>query len=283
VPSATLIEKCCLIANPVAGNPTHYLVEQAFAHKGLDWRFMTFEVEPERLSDAIRGIRAMGFRGVKVAEPFQESAIEHLDDLSERARRCGSVNVITAEGDRLIGDNSEGAALVDLVRVVNDPAGRRSMVVGTGRIARAIAMALAEAGASSVVVAGRNAVAGQRLVELVQQQTSAPASLVDLSSGTLAIEPDIAVLVNATSLGMTDAEAKLPLDPNSFRPPLVVVDVAYTTPRTWLTQEAAERGCQIIDGLALYVEQTALAIRTWTGTLPNMAAMREAAEEFLGI
>ena len=42
--SATLIEKCCLISNPVAGNPTHYLVEQAFAQKGLDWRFMTFEM-----------------------------------------------------------------------------------------------------------------------------------------------------------------------------------------------------------------------------------------------
>jgi shikimate dehydrogenase len=283
VPSATLIEKCCLIANPVAGNPTHYLVEQAFAHKGLDWRFMTFEVEPERLGDAIRGIRALGFRGVKVAEPFQESAIEHLDDLSERARRCGSVNVIVAEGDRLTGDNTEGLALVELIRQAIEPAGLRAMVIGAGRVARAIAVALADAGATSITIASRNATTGQRLVELIQQQTSAPASFVDLSSGTLAIEPDIAVLVNATSLGMADAEAKLSLDPNSFGPQLVVADVAYTTTRTWLTQQAVGRGCRIIDGLALYVEQTALAIRTWTGTMPNAAAMREAAEEFLGI
>ena len=85
--SATLIEKCCLIANPAAGNPTHYLVEQAFAQAGLDWRFMTFEVEPAQLGDAMRGIRALGFHGVKVGEPFNEAVIEHLDEVSDVARQ----------------------------------------------------------------------------------------------------------------------------------------------------------------------------------------------------
>jgi shikimate dehydrogenase len=283
VPSATLIEKCCLIAYPVAGNPTHYLIEQAFAHKDLDWRFMTFEVEPQRLGDAVRGIRALGFHGVKVAEPFQESAIEYLDELTDRARRCGSVNMITAEGDRLSGDNTEGAALVDLIRQSVDPVGNRSIVIGAGRIARAIALALADAGASAIIVASRKPAAGQRLVELIQQQPSVASSWIDLSSGPVAIEPDIAVLVNATSLGMSDAEAKLPLDPDSFNPKLVVADVAFTTSRTWLTQQAAQRGCTVVDGLALYVEQTAVAIRAWTGIMPNTSAMREAAEEFLGI
>jgi shikimate dehydrogenase len=97
------------------------------------------------------------------------------------------------------------------------------------------------------------------------------------------LEPDTAVLVNATSLGMDDPYAKLPFDPNSFASTLVVADVAYNTPRTWLTQQAAERGCRIIDGLSLYVEQTALALRAWTGIMPDTVEMREAAEEFLGI
>ena len=102
VTSPTLIEKCCLIAQPVAGNPTHFMIEQALA--GLDWRFMSFEVAPDRLGDAMRGIRALGFRGVKVAEPFHETVLEYLDDLSDRARRCGSVNCVTYDGARLIGD-----------------------------------------------------------------------------------------------------------------------------------------------------------------------------------
>jgi shikimate dehydrogenase len=272
-----------LIANPVAGNPTHYLVEQAFAQKGLDWRFMTFEVEPERLGDAMRGIRALGFRGVKVAEPFQESVREQLDQVTELARRAGSINVITADGNRLTGDNTEGPALVQLVRQHLNPAGCRVMIVGAGRLARAIAVALADAGCSAITVASRKKAAGQKLIELIQQQPATTASLVDLSSGALAVGAEIDLLVNASSLGMIDPGAKLPLDTNTFGPKLVVVDVAFTTSSTWLTRQAAERGCRVIDGLSLYVAQTALAIQQWTGVMPDITTMREAAEEFLGI
>lgn len=281
--SATLIEKCCLIACPVAGNPTQYLVEQAFGHKGLDWRFMTFEVEPARLADAMRGIRALGFHGVKIGEPFQETVIEHVDQLTDLARRCGSVNSITADGERLVGDNTEGPALVDLVRQLANPVGRRAMIVGSGRLARAVAIALADAGMSAITVTCRNAQRGQQLVELIQQQTPASASLVSFGGKSIAVDAEVAVLVNATSLGMANPEAKLPLDANSFGPKLVVADVAYNTPRTWLTQQAAERGCRIVDGLQLYVQQTALALRAWTEVTPDTLAMREAAEEFLGI
>ena len=283
MPSVTLIEKCCLIANPVAGNPTHYLIEQAFAHKGLDWRFMTFEVDPAVLGDAMRGIRALGFHGVKVGEPFQETILEHLDELTDTARRCGSVNLVTADGDRLVGDNTEGAALAELVRQHVNLVGRQAMIVGAGRVARAAAIALADAGVSTLIVASRNQAAGQQLVDQIQQHTAAAASLMPLTGALVAVDPEVAVLVNATSLGMNDPNAKLPIDANSFGPKLVVADVAYNTSRTWLTQQAAERGCRIVDGLSLYVQQTALALRAWTGVTPDTVAMREAAEEFLGI
>jgi shikimate dehydrogenase len=278
-----LIEKCCLIANPVAGNPTHYLVEQAFAHKGLDWRFMSFEVERNRLGDAVRGLAALGFHGVKVGEPFQESVIEHLDELTDAARRCGSVNCVTEAGNRFVGDNTEGAAFAELVRQHIQPVGRRALVIGSGRLARAIALALAEAGMADFTVVSRNASAGQQLVELLKQQTAAGGTWVDLGQGPVAIEPETALMVNATSLGTTDPDARLPLNVETLGPKMVVADAAYNTPRTWLTQQAAERGCRIIDGLSLYVQQTALAVRAWTGVAPDTVAMREAAEEFLGI
>jgi shikimate dehydrogenase len=283
VPSATLIEKCCLIANPVAGNPTHYLVEQAFAQSGLDWRFMTFEVEPERLGDAMRGIRALGFHGVKVAEPFQESVIEHVDGLTDLARRSGSVNVVTADGEKLVGDNTEGPALVELSRRQANPANRRAMILGAGRLARALAVALADVGFTEITVAARKAAAGQQLVEHIQSQTTASASAVDWSVGPVTIEAGVELLVNATSLGMTDADARLPIDLASLGPKPVVADVAFNTSHTWLTQQAAERGCRLIDGLSLYVEQSARAIQAWTGLKPDTTTMREAAEEFLGI
>jgi len=281
--SATLIEKCCLIANPAAGNPTHYLVEQAFVQTGLDWRFMTFEVEPAQLGDAMRGIRALGFHGVKIGDPFNEPVIEHLDEISDVARRCGSVNCVTANGERLVGDNTEGAALVELLHQHINPVGRRAVILGAGRVARAIAIALVDAGVTALTVASRKETAGQQLAELISQQIGASATYVALGANSLTIDADTAIVVNATSLGTANPEAKMPVNIESFGPKLVVAEVAYNTSRTWLTHHAAERGCRIIDGLSLYVQQTALALRAWTGRSADTVSMREAAEEFLGI
>jgi shikimate dehydrogenase len=282
VHSESLIEKCCLIANPAAGNPTQYLMEQAFERLGLDWRFMTFDVEPERLGDAMRGIRALGFHGVKVGEPFQSSVLEHVDEFTEAAKRAGSVNCITAAGERLKGDNTEGPALVSLIRKEVDPAGKRAAILGSGRLARVAGLELAGAGFANIMIVSRNATAGQELADAIQRQTKAPATFVPLA-GTVAIEPDTAVLVNATSLGSTKPDAKMPLDVESLTAKPVVVEVAYNTSRTWLTSQATQKGCRIIDGVSLYVEQTALALQTWTGEMTDTSAMREAAEEFLGI
>jgi shikimate dehydrogenase len=104
-----------------------------------------------------------------------------------------------------------------------------------------------------------------------------------MTATSIPIDAETAVLLNATTLGTERPEAKLPLNLESLTPKAVVADVAYSTSRTWLTQQAAERGCRIVDGLSLYVQQTALAFRSWTGVMPDVVPMREAAEEFLGI
>jgi shikimate dehydrogenase len=283
VTSATLIENCCFIANPVAGNPTQYLVEQAFAQKGLDWRFTTFEFALDKLADAMRGLKALGFHGIKVGEPFQEAVFEHVDELTDAARKCGSINCVTEQRERFVGDNTEGAALVELVRQQITPTGRRVMVIGSGRLARAIALALAEAGLSGMTIVSRNATTGQQLADLVKQHTAVETTHVALGPKAISIDSEIGVVVNATTLGTDRPDAKLPISVDTLGPKMVVCDVAYNTARTWLTQQAAERGCRVIDGLSLYVHQTALAFRAWTGAMPDTVSMREAAEEFLGI
>ncbi len=281
--SASLIEKCCLIGCPVAGNPTHYIVEQAFAHKGLDWRFMTFEVTPETLGDAMRGIRALGFRGVKVAEPHQEAVLDLVDELTDRAKLCRSVNCVTAEDDRLVGDNTEGLALVDLVRAHVDLSDRAALVVGAGRLARALAGGLALAGVDAITVASRSEAPGRKLAERLDDDTPASATWTELGKTPIAVGPEVAVLVNATSASTIDPTAPLPLDLSAADPKLVVADVAYNAARTWLTRQAASAGRPIIDGVQLYVQHTALALRTWTGVDLDATAMQEAAEEFLGV
>ncbi|MCC7474737.1 MAG: shikimate dehydrogenase [Pirellulales bacterium] len=284
MPSESLIEKCCLIANPATGNATQYLVEQAFERGDFDWRFMTFEVEPALLGDAMRGIRALGFHGVKIGDPFQTSVAEHVDEQTETARQSGSINCIRCTDGRLVGDDTTVAAFAALVRQGLDPVGKQATVLGSGRMARVIAIALANAGCSQVTIAARNSSAGQQLVETLRQVFPGTSSFNFLPlGGTGIVDADSALLVNATSLGSTKPEAKLAFDTAALGPKLVVAELAYNTARTWLTTQAAQKGCRIIDGLSLYVEQTALALKAWTGTMPDTVAMREAAEEFLGL
>lgn len=281
--SDSLIEKCCLIANPAAGNPTQYLVEQAFDRNNIDWRFMTFEVEAERLGDAMRGIRALGFHGVKIGEPFQTAVAEHVDESTDAAQKSSSINCITSVGEKLVGDNTLVAAFSMLVRQQFDPVGRAATIIGAGQMVRVVATALAAVGSTPITIASRNATSGEKLVETIQQQSSAIAVYVPLGTESKLLSSDTALLVNATSLGSTKPEAKLAIEVSSLSPKLVVAEVAYNVGRTWLTAQAAQQGCRIIDGLSLYVEQTALALQAWTGIMPDTVAMREAAEEFLGI
>jgi len=61
-------------------------MERAFAEAGLDWRYLTLEVSPEDLGDAVRGFRAMGFRGGNFTIPHKVTVLRYLDALSEAAR-----------------------------------------------------------------------------------------------------------------------------------------------------------------------------------------------------
>ena len=97
------------------------------------------------------------------------------------------------------------------------------------------------------------------------------------------LEADVSLLLHATRLGNQTPEAPLPIELETLRPDLAVIEVSYDPPATWLSSEATARGCPVIDGLTILVEQTAIALGDWSGIEADRAAMREAAEEFLAI
>src|SRR2546421_1316615 len=91
-----------------AGNPTVAMIEAAFAHHALHWRYINMEVTPEDLGAAVRGARAMGFRGFNCSLPHKVTVIPHLDDLGESAALMGAVNCVVRRGDKFIGGKTGG-------------------------------------------------------------------------------------------------------------------------------------------------------------------------------
>ena len=281
-------ELVAAFGQPIAENPTQAMIEAAFRHHGLDWRYLTIEVAPEGLADAVRGARAMGFAGFNCTIPHKVAVIEHLDGLGESASLMGAVNCVVRRENRLIGENTDGKGFVDTLRRVLDPTGKRLVMFGAGGAARAIGVEMALAGAAHVTVVNRSVERGAELVALLNGpvREAAPgefsAELVPWE-GEHRVAASTDVVVNATSIGLyPDVEARVAVDLDSLGSPMVVADVIPNPPRTRLVRDAEARGCTVLDGLGMLVGQGRIGVEYWTGVDPDEAMMREALERVFG-
>ena len=261
-------------SSPAGDNPTVAVVEAAYRHHGLDARYLNCEVAPADLGDAVRGARAMGWAGFNCSLPHKVAVLDHLDALAPSAEVIGAVNCVLRDGDRLVGENTDGQGFLASLREVVDPAGRSVVVLGAGGAARAVAVEVALAGASTVTVVNRDPRRGTALMDLLAARTPAQAHLVGWDR-TYPVPTDADVLVNATSVGLApDGDACPDVDLDTLRPGLVVADVVPSPPRTALLRAAEERGATTLDGLGMLVNQAVVAIRLWTGVEPDPVVMR---------
>jgi len=265
----------------LASNPTQYMMEQAFAHYGLPWRYVQFEFGIEKLADAVQAMRLLGFRGGNCTIPFKVAIIEHLDGLGESASMMEAVNCVVRRDDELIGENTDGKGFMQSFRRIADPAGKSVVILGAGGAARAIAAELALAGVASVTIVNRTAQRGEALADLIRQRTVCEAKFISWT-GQFSVPDDAEVLINATSIGMGDANARLAIEEDSLRSDLVVADVIVDPPDTHLIRTVRDRGCTVLDGMGMVVNQAVIAFHYWTGVDANAEVMRGALREVLG-
>jgi shikimate dehydrogenase len=258
------------------------MIEKAFAHHALDWRYLTVEVHPESLGDAVRGMKAMGFLGGHCGNPHKREIVPLMDRATDVAAMVGAVNVILREGDQLVGDNSEGKGLTIALGRVTDPKQKRIVLLGAGNAARADAVELAAAGAAAITIVDRTEEHAKVLAALLGEKFPLETTAL-VWEGEFDVPEGTDILVNAAALDRDDADAPLPIRVAGLRPGMIVADMTADPPQTWLLREAAERGCPTVDGLTMYIDQVALALKTWTGVDPNLDVMREAIEEFLEV
>lgn len=270
----------CCIGQPVGGNPTQFMMERAFAAAGLDWRFLTLEVSPHNLGDAVRGMRAMRFRGASITLPHRVAVTQFLDGRSDVADLIGAVNCVYRLNDQLIGENTDGKGFLQSLRAITDPKGKRVVVFGAGGVARAITAELALAGAAGFTVVNRTAERGQALVDLLNERLKVPSQFIPWEAE-YRIEEGTDIVIQATSIGLGDDAARVPLDVRSLQPPMLVADVTVNPGQTRLLIDAADRGCQTLPGPSMLVHRGALDFKIWTGMDPDVGVLRDAMEEYL--
>jgi len=275
-------EITAVFGKPVAENPTQVMVEAAYHHHGLAWRYLTLEVDSADLGYAVRGARALGFAGFNCTIPHKVAVIQFLDEIGESARLMGAVNCVVRRGRKFVGENTDGKGFLKSLRDVVDPRGANILLFGAGGAARAIGVELALAGASRITIANRGKDRGRELAELLAGRTKAKADYTPWQ-GRFKVPVDADIVINATSIGLfPDVNGELPIDMESLKPQMVVADVIPNPPRTHLVRAAAEKGCQTIDGLGMLVNQGVICVRYWTSVEPDPSVMRGALEGIFG-
>lgn len=269
-------------ASPSAENPTVAMIEAAYRNHGLNWRYINCEVPPDKLADAVRGARAMNWAGFNCSLPHKVKVIQHLDGLGESASIIGAVNCAVRRDGQYIGENTDGKGFVQALRQQIDPAHKRLVLFGAGGAARAIGVETALAGLEHMTLVNRNEDRGRELATLLNEKTPVKVDFV-VWDGEYKIPTGTDIVVNATSIGLfPDVEARVPLHVESLDASMLVADVIPNPPRTRLIQEAAKRGCRVIDGLGMLVNQGVIAIKYWTGIDVDPDVMRAKLEEIFG-
>ena len=239
---------------------------------GIDGAYVPLAVAPADLTDALRALPKLGFAGVNLTVPHKEAAFDVLDSVDDHARRIGAVNTILVQDDgRLLGRNTDAPGFIEQLRA-SVPAwtGERgvAVVLGAGGAARAVCVALMEAGVGELRLANRTTSRAEHLVADLRRDDAGTLRAVSWDNRSDALS-GADLLVNTTTLGMT-GQPPLDIELAALPQAAVVYDIVYVPLETPLLAAARRRGNRCVDGLGMLLHQARPAFAAWFGVMPDV-------------
>lgn len=271
--SPALQDIVALLGRPAAGNPAQYLFERAIERAGLDARFVSADVPPERLADALAGAAAMAFRGCLLSGPLREAAVPLVAAATPAAAFAGAASLLTLDSAGFTAHMTDGRGAVEAIRAHRDPAGERTLVVGANAAGRAAALELSLAGAAGMVVCDRDPDRAAALAAALEAVDVANVTVVDAEPA-IAVPPDVGLVVVAMPPADLPAFAGLRAD-------LVVVECDLSAQPSPLAALVAATGACLVDPLEVHAARFAIDFRMLTGVDTDADLLREALDEFL--
>jgi shikimate dehydrogenase len=232
----------------------------AFRALGLDWTYKLRDVSPGDLLGALSDLRHEDVAGANVTIPHKQAVMQFMDALDAGAMKARAVNTIVHDGGRLVGSNTDIAAIRDAIASLGlEPQGANAVVFGAGGSARAAAVALEGA---HVTFVSRH-----------PDESDLPGRVIawdDASLHGLVRAADL--LLNATPLGRRD---EMPVRPAALPRDGAVIDLVYVRGGTPLVRKARSLGLRTADGWEILLAQGARSFESWTGQAAPVSAMRE--------
>lgn len=266
-----------VIGDPVDHSLSPRMHNTAFADLGLPYLYLPFHVRAAELSRFVRRMGRTGLGGINVTIPHKTAIVDHMDRLSDEARRIGAVNTVVLSAGRRVGHNTDGRGFILALKskTGRSPKGESVLIFGAGGAARGIAFALAQAGIRSIVIVNRGLKNGERLaMDLKKQAPHLSCEAFGLGSRSWKGHiGEIGLIIQTTPVGM-DGRSSLAIDFNQADRRAVVCDLIYRP--TPFLKKAAAHSLKVMGGLPLLLWQGALAFQLWTGRRAPLAAMEAA-------
>ena len=270
-----------VIGDPIAHSFSPDMHNAAIEALGLDGCYVAYHVLPDRVGEAIAGVRGFGLLGLNVTIPHKLAVMEHVDRISEEALAVGAVNTIHNENGELTGYNTDVFGVLTAIErvagITTLPS--KCVVLGAGGAARAVTYGLASRPeVETVVLLNRTTERAEALatdMEKITGKAICPGGM-DVEEQRTAFS-DAGLVVNTTSLGMYPNVDASPLSaPSVIHPDLVLYDTVFNPLNTVLMGQFQSVGAKAYGGLDMLVFQGARSFELWTGTFPPTDVMKQA-------
>ena len=273
-----------LIGSPVDHSGSPAIHNYSFDKLGIDAAYLALDVKEQNVCHVLKAMRSVeGWIGSNVTMPCKRAVIDHLDEIDDVAEMVDAVNVISSEGGRLKGYNTDGAGFMTNLRKHGvEIEGATMLIMGAGGAGTAIMAQAAAEGVESLLVFvrknGESFRRAQTLAERIHAKTDCRVQIHDIEDAA-DLEACIgksSILVNATNVGMGSSADDSLVDRAALRPGLAVADVIYFPRETRLIRDAKEAGCKVVPGLGMLLEQAAASEMIWFGVEMPLQEIKEA-------
>ena len=262
---------CCLIGDPVEHSLSPLIHNAGYQALGINYIYVPFRVKD--IKRAIEGIRGLGIRGVSITLPHKTSAIKYIDRIDLLAEGIGAVNTIVNDDGVLTGYNTDCGGALKALEEITTLSGKKTVLIGSGGAASAIAVGLKKNGVKLVVL-NRTEDKARELARQVNADDSGSLELLGEISST-------DILINATSVGMWPKANESIIPKHLLHNRLTVFDTVYNPKDTRLLAEAREKGCAIVYGYKMLLYQAAMQFELFTGYQAPLPAMESALTQAL--
>jgi shikimate dehydrogenase len=262
-----MIDRDTTLCISVASRPSNFgttVHNAGYRACGLNFVYKAFGITD--IKGAMTGVRALGIRGCSISMPFKEKVIPYLDEIDESVGVIGAVNTVVNEGGCLKGYNTDAVGAEKVLRDLSVTPEAKVVVLGAGGVAKAILYSLRKLGVTDIVLCNRTVARSEHL--------SGGSITVVAWEGRAGLQGDL--LINATSVGMTPDDARMPVAEEVLSRFSKVMDVVISPMESLLVREARARGIAAAEGYKMSLQQAVAQFELYTGQAAPVQAMEDA-------